>query len=105
MHVHHVDRHSDFAAAKMAKNNLFESERMFCDVYCLEPGQDQRGHAHAASDKVYYVIEGAPTFEVDGERQAVGPGHAVWAPAGSDHGVTNETGDRARLLVVMAPRP
>ena len=38
MHVHHVDRHSDFAAAKMAKNNLFESERMFCDVYCLEPG-------------------------------------------------------------------
>ena len=45
MHVHHVDRHSGFAAAKMAKNNLFESERMFCDVYCLEPGQAQRVHA------------------------------------------------------------
>ena len=51
------------------------------------------------------MIDGAPTFEVDGERQAVGPGNAVWAPAGSDHGVTNETNARARLLVVMAPRP
>ena len=68
MHVHHVDRHSDFAAAKMAKNNLFESERMFCDVYCLEPGQAQRVHAHAASDKVYYVIEG--DADVRGGRRA-----------------------------------
>ena len=105
MNVQHVDSHSGFAAVKMDKNNLFESERMFCDVYCLEPGQAQRVHVHAASDKVYYVIDGAPTFEVDGERQEVGPGNAVWAPAGSDHGVTNETNARARLLVVMAPRP
>ena len=105
MQAAHIDRHSDFAAEKMAKNNVFESECMFCDVYCFEPGQSQRVHTHAGSDKVYYVIEGSPTFEVDGERQALGPGHAVWAPAGSEHGVSNESTERARLLVFMAPRP
>ena len=28
-----------FSTEKMRKNNLFDSERMFCDVYCFEPGQ------------------------------------------------------------------
>jgi len=28
-----------FEAAKLQKINLFETERFFLDVYCLEPGQ------------------------------------------------------------------
>ena len=39
MHVHHVDRHSGFAAAKMAKNNLFESERMFATSIASSRGR------------------------------------------------------------------
>jgi quercetin dioxygenase-like cupin family protein len=105
MQAAHVDHHSDFVIAKMAKNNMFESERMYCDVYCLEPGQYQRVHNHAEADKVYYVIDGAPTVEVDGERRTFGPGHTIWAPAGSEHGVTNESAERTRLLVFMAPCP
>lgn len=27
-----------FEAAKLQKINLFETERFFCDLYCLEPG-------------------------------------------------------------------
>ena len=101
----HVDHHSDFDAVKMAKNSVFESERMFCDVYCLEPGQFQRIHSHAGADKIYYVIEGTPTFEVDDERRELGAGHAVLAPAGSDHGVMNNSPAQARVLVFMAPPP
>jgi len=36
-----------FDAAKLQKINLFETERFFLDVYCLEPGQAQTAHAHA----------------------------------------------------------
>ena len=35
-----------FAADKMQKVNMFETPQMFCDVYCLEPGQAQKAHAH-----------------------------------------------------------
>jgi quercetin dioxygenase-like cupin family protein len=94
-----------YAAEKMQKLNLFETERFFCDVYCLEPGQEQKAHAHAASDKVYAVLEGEVEARIGGETARLGPGDAVHAPAGSEHGVRNPGPARAALLVFMAPRP
>lgn len=94
-----------FAPEKMQKINLFETQNFFCDIYCLEPGQEQKAHAHAAEDKVYYVLEGRATFQVAEEFQELGHGQAVFAPAGSLHGVKNESGARATLLVVMTPNP
>ncbi len=94
-----------FDAARMQKLNLFETERFFCDVYCLEPGQSQKAHAHAGSDKVYAVLEGSVTARVGGEEQELKAGDAVLAEAGSEHGIENRSGARAAVLVFMAPRP
>ena len=94
-----------FAPEKMQKVNLFETERMFCDVYCLEPGQQQTAHAHAGSDKVYYVIEGVGRFRIDEHEQDLGAGHAALAPSGSSHAVSNPGPNRLALLVFMAPKP
>lgn len=101
----------DFAAVtggspdRMAKVNLFETERFFCDVYVLRPGQSQAPHAHAASDKVYAVLSGAGAIHAGGMRHAVHAGHAVLCPAGGDHGVENTGSEELRLLVFMAPHP
>jgi mannose-6-phosphate isomerase-like protein (cupin superfamily) len=95
----------EFAPEKMKKNALFASERFFCDVYAFEPGQEQAGHRHAGSDKVYYVLEGTGDFRVDGQEARLGPGAAVHCPAGSEHGVRNPGPDRLALLVMMAPPP
>jgi mannose-6-phosphate isomerase-like protein (cupin superfamily) len=94
-----------FAAEKMKKNNLFTTDRLFCDVYCFEPGQEQTPHAHSGSDKVYYVIDGTAQITVGEEQQVVGPGTAVLAPSGASHGVVNPGPGRLRLLVLMAPKP
>ena len=94
-----------FDAAKMQKLNLFETERFFCDVYCLEPGQAQKAHAHAGSDKVYAVLEGTIVARVGGEERELKAGEAVLAEAGSEHGVENRSQQRAALLVFMAPKP
>lgn len=104
-HFRHVDGASLFASDKMKKNNLFETERMFCDVYCFEPGQSQKAHAHAGSDKVYYVLEGDGSISVGDEERSVEPGAVVFAPAGEPHGVTNPGPRRLRVLVFMAPPP
>ncbi|HZX95341.1 MAG TPA: cupin domain-containing protein [Myxococcales bacterium] len=94
-----------FDATRMQKLNLFETERFFLDVYCLEPGQSQKQHAHPGNDKVYAVLEGTVVAQVGGEERELKPGEAVLVPAGDEHGVVNRGSARAALLVFMAPRP
>ena len=100
-----IDATSKFSAEKMQKNSLFASDQLFCDVYCLEPGQEQRVHAHAGSDKIYYVLEGSGVFTLGEKSNEQTAGDIVHAPAGIEHGVRNKSTDRLRCLVVMAPPP
>ena len=79
----HVPAQVAFATEKMKRVNLFTTERMFCDVYCFEPGQEQTPHAHAGSDKVYYILEGKGQVRVGDETKELGPGDIALAPAGS----------------------
>jgi quercetin dioxygenase-like cupin family protein len=94
-----------FSPDKLQKLNLFETERFFCDVYCLEPGQEQKAHAHAASDKLYAVLEGIAEVRVRSETRELRAGEIALCPAGSEHGVANRSNARTALLVFMAPRP
>lgn len=94
-----------FSEEKMVKVNLFESHRMFADLYCLLPGQEQKPHAHAENDKFYFVLEGRGTFLVGESQAMLGPGETCVAPAGEPHGVRNDSGEKMVLLVCMAPHP
>ena len=94
-----------FDSAKMTKVNLFETSRFFCDVYCLLPGQEQKIHSHAENDKIYCILRGEAKVTVGKERQAIGPGRAVLAPAGEAHGIANESSAELVCLVFMAPHP
>jgi mannose-6-phosphate isomerase-like protein (cupin superfamily) len=94
-----------FASEKMQKIPVFFSDKMYCDQYCLLPGQSQRVHTHAAEDKIYIVLEGEAMMEIGGEQELLAEGTAVLAPAGVAHGVRNESASNLVLLVVMAPKP
>lgn len=92
-----------FSSEKMKKNNIFQTDRFFCDVYCFDPGQEQRGHVHDHQDKIYIVLEGQGTFHVGTEQRVLGAGQGTMAPAGEEHGVKNHTGGRLKVLVFVAP--
>jgi quercetin dioxygenase-like cupin family protein len=94
-----------FSAEKMQKVNLFETPHMFCDVYCLEPGQAQKPHAHAAATKFYFVVEGRARFTVGAQTRELGPGGVAWSAPGEEHGVENVSNARVVLLVAMGPNP
>jgi mannose-6-phosphate isomerase-like protein (cupin superfamily) len=94
-----------FAAEKMVKSGMFATERLYYDVYCLEPGQAQKVHAHDASDKVYLVLDGKAVVTLGDDERELGPEEAVLCPAGVRHGVRNDSGERAALLVVTTPPP
>ena len=105
MKVITLAEYQQFSSEKMKKNNLFQSPRFFCDVYCFEPGQEQKGHIHGTQDKVYLVLEGQGTFQVGGEKQVLGAGQGTMASAGEEHGVKNHTEQRLTVLVFVAPNP
>ena len=94
-----------FDADSLRKTPLFQTEHLFCDLYGLEPGQSQKLHAHAGATKFYFVLEGRPRITVAGEAREVPPGGLAFAGPGEPHGVDNPGGERAVLLVAMAPNP
>jgi quercetin dioxygenase-like cupin family protein len=102
---HDTAQAASFRPDKLSKVSLFESPRMFCDVYGLLPGQSQAPHAHAGSDKVYSVLTGRCRVVIGSESRELGPGEVAIAPAGVEHAAHNESGAPATLLVFMAPHP
>ena len=94
-----------FSDEKMQKLPVFESPQYFCDLYCLKPGQDQRIHSHAESDKIYLVLRGRGLFHIAGEEKDLAAGETVIARPGQDHGVRNSAAEDLVLLVFMTPRP
>jgi len=94
-----------FSGEKMQKIPIFDSAKYFCDLYCLQPGQDQRLHSHQESDKIYVVLRGKGLFHIAGEERELGSGEAVLARPGEAHGVRNSGDQDLVLLVFMTPRP
>lgn len=94
-----------FSPEKLKKVNLFESERMFFDVYCLLPGQEQKVHAHDDIDKVYVALSGSPTVILGDEERVLSSMEAAWAPSGMSHGVRNDGSEQATVLVFQARAP
>ena len=105
MEVISLDSVARFSDEKMQKVPLFDSEKYFCDLYCLRPGQDQRVHTHAESDKIYVVVKGSGLFQIGGEARELSSGQAVIARPGEAHGVRNAGEQDLVLLVFMTPRP
>ena len=105
MQVKRWQEERSFSREKFRKVNLFESERMFCDIYCFEPGQEQALHSHDDNDKIYCVLEGRGTFTVGGESRELDAGWAALRPPGEDHGAVNSSGGCLAVLVFMAPHP
>lgn len=91
-----------FSQEKLKKTNLFDSPRMFLDVYGLEPGQAQKPHRHDDADKVYFGLEGEGTVTIGEHQHALRAGQVVVCPAGLDHGV--RAGDSRLVLLVMMTR-
>ncbi len=92
-----------FSSEKMKKNNMFETSRLVCDVYCFEPGQEQKVHSHDDQDKVYLVLEGTGSFKVGSEEKHLSKDMVVLAEGGIDHGVKNTGSSRLTLFVFVAP--
>ncbi len=69
-----------------AKVPLARGGRTRVTLWCLEPGQEIRPHAHGG-DHVWVFQEGRGVVQAAGREHPVEPGSVVWVPAGVPHGV------------------
>jgi quercetin dioxygenase-like cupin family protein len=99
-----VDAAAAFATEKAAKADLFAGRHLFVGLNCFEPGQSQKVHVHAGSDKFYLVLSGKARMIVGEETREVSQGTVVWAPAALPHGVERAL-ERTVMLVAIAPPP
>ena len=95
----------EFNSEKLKKISLFDTNNLFCDIYCLEPGQSQKVHSHGESDKVYYTLRGSGKVTVGSEQKELGPDEITLSQAGEDHGVINDSHYKLVMLLFMAPKP
>jgi quercetin dioxygenase-like cupin family protein len=99
-----LDNAVTFDADKAAKADIFSGRQLFVGLNCFEPGQSQKVHVHAGSDKFYLIVSGKARMTVADEMREVGAGTLVWAPAEIPHGV-DEALERTIMLVAIAPPP
>ncbi len=69
----------------------------------LQVGAATEPHRHAATEEVYYVLEGTGRMEVGEESRLVGPGDAIAIPPGSRHQITNVGDCVLTFLCCCAP--
>ena len=98
-------QHAEWRADKMGKSTLYESPHMLVGLNAFEPGQSHSLHAHAGMDKLYYVLEGAGEFLLDGEALPMAAGMLLVAPEGVPHGIRNNSAARLLVMAVLAPGP
>ena len=70
MKIRLADR-AKYQTDKMAKIALASTPRAQLGLYCLEPGQSEKVHAHDGQDKVYVVLEGRGRFALDGAEEVI----------------------------------
>ncbi len=69
----------------------------------MPPGTRELRHWHARARQFFYVLDGALSLEVEGERHVLIPGTGIELPPGTAHQATNESELDVRFLVISEP--
>jgi len=84
--------------------HLYTTPHVVVSQITLEPGEVVKPHK-APVDAFFYVVEGAPSIEIEGETTVAAPGTLVPSALGHLHAIRNESDGRVRFLVVKTPNP
>lgn len=69
----------------------------------VPPGGGPPPHVHSREEEGFYILEGAITFTIHGEKIVAKTGTFANMPVGTPHSFKNESGQPARMLISVAP--
>jgi mannose-6-phosphate isomerase-like protein (cupin superfamily) len=100
-----LKRYVHFSPQEVLRETVFETERLWTQVLCLDLNQTIGPATDPGSDAVLTIVAGEAVFLVDGKRKRLEQWGAVLVPAGSEVTVTNASAEPLVLLLVAAPPP
>ena len=84
---------------------LFETDRLWSEVACLDRNQTLGPIVDDDSDAIFTIVAGEAVFVVGRDRQRLKQWRTVLVPAGVEVTVTNASTEPLVLMVVAAPPP
>lgn len=69
----------------------------------VDPGPMPEGHSHDLGQEVFVVLEGQAEFEIDGERETLGPGQMCVALVDQVHAVRAVGSEQAIMYLSVTP--
>lgn len=84
---------------------LVASDDILVKAFALGPGARVDPHRHEGSTNVFHVLEGRVTVVRDGEEDRVRAPGVVHNERGVEHGLHNDSEDRAVVTASLAPMP
>ncbi len=97
--------HVAFSSDGPTRGTVFESEKLWSQVVCLDRNQSFGPATDPDADAMITVLAGEAVFLVDRKRKRLGQWAAVLVPAGAQLVATNASADPLVLLMVTAPPP
>jgi len=94
-----------FSAEGPGRETLFETERVWAELVCLDRAQETGPMGDPGSDAIITVVAGEAVVFLDRERRRLPQWGSVVVPAGSEVFVRNASTDPAVILLVAAPPP
>ena len=90
------------AIAQMVLDQRTLKEIGFLAIARLEKGREIEPHIDPM-EEIYFLLSGEGEMYVDNETRHVGPGDAIWIPAGFRHGLKNSGDEDCVILVTASP--
>jgi mannose-6-phosphate isomerase-like protein (cupin superfamily) len=94
-----------FSDDEARHDTLFESERLWSEVVCLQGAQGLGPLADATADGLLAVLSGEIAVQIGKGRARMKQWESVLVPAGSPLTIRNASADPTVLLLVTAPPP
>lgn len=69
-----------------------------------EPGSYVELHAHEETEEIFYVISGTGRAQIGDDEVTLTPGHFMWVPPHTAHGITNTGTEPLKFLIIAYPQ-
>jgi quercetin dioxygenase-like cupin family protein len=95
-----------FSEHSFVRVRIWQTDKLHCNIYCFEPGQQNSLHCHPVSDEVVFCLEGEGIVVVSTEQQSIKAGETLLVPMNTPHGYINTSLDcRMIISVIQCPLP
>lgn len=93
------------AEGEVATAELVVSDDVLVKAFALGPSAEVDPHRHDNSTNVFHVLEGTVTVVRDDQKERITAPGVVHNQPGIEHGLKNDSDDRAVVTASLAPMP